>query len=258
MFSTNAGSLSVSMNALPGQSARTSSTAPASGRLDHQRGRQVQDRRQHGARRRAPGHRSPAGRWGRPAADRRTAARPPAGDAPDAVEHGVVRVRQRREEPAAPASASSAPKRSNGGRYSAYRPTASGTADGQRSCERLEPRVLRAAPDTVTAAVIAHSSAAAGISAASADLGTARVRSRGPPRLRPYASAKCSGERLGLQRVELGLRDRAAVEQLLRLRDLARGPAAGGDRLHVVVELRLLACARATWRSPMPWPLAIR
>src|SRR5215218_11155975 len=51
--------------------------------------------------------------------------------------------------------------------------------------------------------------------------------------------AALRGERLCLQRVVLGLRDRPAVEQLLRLLDLPRGAAGGGDALDVVVELRL-------------------
>ena len=49
-----------------------------------------------------------------------------------------------------------------------------------------------------------------------------------------------SGERLCLDRVELGLRDRAAVEQLLGLVDLGGGAAGRGDVLDVVVEFGLL------------------
>src|SRR5207244_67944 len=48
-------------------------------------------------------------------------------------------------------------------------------------------------------------------------------------------------ERLLLERVELGLGDRARVEQALRLVDLGRGAAAARGLPHVLVELGLLA-----------------
>ena len=66
------------------------------------------------------------------------------------------------------------------------------------------------------------------------------------------------GERLLLDRVELGLRDRAAVEERLRLLDLGRGPAAAGRLTHVVVELLLLRAPAGVWRSVMPTFCVIR
>src|SRR5512132_3688383 len=54
-------------------------------------------------------------------------------------------------------------------------------------------------------------------------------------------SSELSGQRLGLQGVELRLVDRAAVEQLLGLVDLAGRAAAAGHRPDVVVHLRPLA-----------------
>ena len=62
-------------------------------------------------------------------------------------------------------------------------------------------------------------------------------------------------ERLLLHRLELGLRDRAAVEELLRLLDLRGGPTARGRLADVVVELLTLrprsdpAGARSSRRS---------
>src|SRR3954452_2916603 len=74
-----------------------------------------------------------------------------------------------------------------------------------------------------------------------------RPKCEGAP-TRPFALEKTGarsvalrGERLRLDAVEFALRDRTAVEQLLRLFDLRRDAAAGpGSRLDVCVELGLL------------------
>ena len=64
-----------------------------------------------------------------------------------------------------------------------------------------------------------------------------RARGGNPARIPSTESGL--GERLRLDRVELLLRDRTAVEQRLRPLDLGSGASARGDGLDVAVELRL-------------------
>src|SRR4051812_2342347 len=75
-------------------------------------------------------------------------------------------------------------------------------------------------------------------SALNRPLGSRRAPRHAGPRLPPLPDScpALLGECLGLQRLELLLRDRAGVEQLLGLRDLGGGPAAGRVA-HIVVEL---------------------
>ena len=76
-----------------------------------------------------------------------------------------------------------------------------------------------------------------------------------PPPSPPLPSN--SGERLCLQRVELLLRDRARVEQLLGLGDLPRGSAARRIA-HVTVNTCCCACACCVLRSRIPSCSTIR
>src|SRR5712691_7752893 len=63
------------------------------------------------------------------------------------------------------------------------------------------------------------------------------------------------GERLRLDRVELGLADRARVEEALRLLDLASRAATSRDGLHVLVHLRLLSLC--LFYAPLGHPLVL-
>ena len=80
----------------------------------------------------------------------------------------------------------------------------------------------------------------------------------GPPDGGPDAEGRSKlAERLGLQRVELGLGDGAGVQQSLGVGDLLGGRAARG-LLDVVVGLLLGRAAASRARSAMPLPRAIR
>ena len=157
--------VSVTMNALSGQSlVAASSTGPAPGSdsttnaVGRYRTAASSDRR--ADERSIDAAPEPAGGERQQQVDQQRLDHP-ARDPPDAVEDGVVRVRQRREEPDAAGEREQRPEALE--RRPVQRVEADRERDAPRSALVRTPRAHAysdAVPDTVTTAVIAHSSAA--------------------------------------------------------------------------------------------------